>query len=601
MRLTLAWLSTLLIVISYGSGSQLEVLDALVSDGNLRHSDQHSARDLFARSSTRVHPPCNMNASVSLGLFDLTRINVTHVLQGDGTSFIRVFVTNTCISSDPQKLTHLMLTIEGSQLYSQFHVLEECRREWFWDVPTPPLSGLYSISVRPLFFDIPPALAIDAHLKNNTERNTVPYELGDWFGAMLNVTVNGTDRHLRTQKEAPIWSSLQGYWNTTDWTFVTQGATFGSATTEQHSMWAGNHFVMAGDSVTRFLFKILCDDHCSCCEKGGDLITRRWWYDDGIMHRLSEFTEEDAKCEIQPCQFSTTSYSVSPDVIYLSIGSHAPQVSATNETFSRIVNILQSIKDDMNISRIVLAATTAVNEDYFPQRYCSSQWFLRSNTRIHLLNQMAESACKLVEGCYFLDLFSPILAVRDYPGMFHAGDPIHFSPDGVRATIADIIFRRLQDVASRTQSKQDAQAPETSTEMHTDNALDDALNSKTLTTGYASPTSIHPKTFPDFKTEVAGTPSAGPASMIQTEVGRLEDISDTDANPSIDTETVDEGSDAPPRQQGVVVSLIVTNLDFTIGNLPIFCVLVTIMLVFTMVIMKKARLGRTWFRCFQGR
>lgn len=124
----------------------------------------------------------------------------------------------------------------------------------------------------------------------------------------------------------------------------------------------------------------------------------------------------------------------------MAIGSHSPGMGATVAQVESHVQLFTNVKEAFKAKFIVVASTTAVNEDKIPDKF-TSQFFVRSNVRIQRRRLMIHLACNQVHGCFTLDLFSPTLAQRDFPNAFSEGDPVHYNLG--RKTFARLMLQRI--------------------------------------------------------------------------------------------------------------------------------------------------------------
>ena len=124
--------------------------------------------------------------------------------------------------------------------------------------------------------------------------------------------------------------------------------------------------------------------------------------------------------ETHRCRLANLS---TPDVLYISFGSHAPQANASDALQASFRVLLQSLAST-GAPAIVWAATSAVHEPSFPPNY-AGDLMARNNLRIAAVNQRAAAACEQAERCRPLDLFSLTLAAGEVAGSYAQGDPVH--------------------------------------------------------------------------------------------------------------------------------------------------------------------------------
>lgn len=208
-----------------------------------------------------------------------------------------------------------------------------------------------------------------------------------------------------------------------------------TVTAPPSSSWRWMH--MLGDSVTRTILLAACSEQgwalttqllradakdelrLACCADGRCLSWERWWF----MPPATALPQSGAclwRGEAYRCRLANRS---TPDVLYVSFGSHSPQVNASDALQASFRVLLQSLAST-GAPAIVWAATSAVHEPSFPPKY-AGDLMARNNLRIAAVNQRAAAACEQAERCRPLDLFSLTLAAGEVAGSYAHGDPVH--------------------------------------------------------------------------------------------------------------------------------------------------------------------------------
>jgi hypothetical protein len=262
-----------------------------------------------------------------------------------------------------------------------------------------------------------------ANISSDVFSNIVPPDEAVFVDARLaeaNLSVNASKNHARVPS------------NKTSWTWV--------------------HLL--GDSVSRSLFVRACEGvlhwplveprneraekdalALTCCDpaSGKCLSWERWWLipaGSGGPANLTKALPDTLACRwtdraavmryvCSPHALIPTSAS-SPDAVLITLpGSHAPELNRSAAVQQLFHALLSSID-----APVIWAATTAVREPAFPERYLGDL-FARNNLRLATLNDLAAAACARIMRCRQLDLFSFTLAVLDMPGAYTAGDPVH--------------------------------------------------------------------------------------------------------------------------------------------------------------------------------
>lgn len=407
-------------------------------------------------------------------LADTLHCSLLHpVVRPDHKFVLRVMPFTEC---EPSRHFQLLASVRSLDMHSQFLKQARCGVPFDWAVPASSVPGIFAVTVKVLFYNFTDEQVLHDlnHHRREDEWARLVSEWGiEYFNATVcqaellvsanelgaSAAIAETAKPITLPSEIAELAGLQrldnivGYWNLTDASFAERGGDSAAPVVGRPPVaLPGGEYMMFGDSVLRGLFPYICSlagatevpvpgakatsYNCQrCCSPNGAdkvcLQRQMWWHggvDDTIPHS------------------STCPSPVSVRAVYLSFGSHAHGIGSSNDQLARSERLMLNAKASLNASGLLVAAITAINEDMIPLQY-QKQKFVLSNGRIHHRNLLARVACMRAPPCHFLDLFNPTLALRNAPGGFRMGDPIHFGIGHL--TIAQLV---AQGLATSTQT-----------------------------------------------------------------------------------------------------------------------------------------------------
>lgn len=351
----------------------------------------------------------------------------------DEHSTLEVLIRSPCHHSD--KMEQYMAVIQSHIVHSQFLIELNCGEEQPWRMQLPPRSGRYLLSIYRNFYNFSLEAVTNDFVNEEEDHVLLVHSYGARYEGKVvcrtYIEVEGT-RQLPSAEslDGSAFEHLPGYWLAVpeqwreefqgrgEFVYVNDVAELGLSVELQ-----AGHYLFLGDSILRQLFPFLCDvigaelqgdKFChTCCNDQGVCLGRTMWLDDGHVSNVTELPMGSCL----PKEL--------PKAVYLSIGSHSIYTSATPHHIARYRSIFDSVVSVYQPKMLLAMSTSAMQELTTPLSY-HDQFFVFSNMRIERINKMIKDTCSHYEQCLYFDLFSPTLALRDYPGGYHIGDSIHY-------------------------------------------------------------------------------------------------------------------------------------------------------------------------------
>lgn len=413
--------------------------------------------------------------AVDLSLGDTLGCSLPHpIVRPDHEFVLRVMPFTEC---EPSRHFQVLATVRSLDMHSQFFKQARCGVPFDWAVPASTFPGTFTVTVKVLFYNFTDKQILH-DLNHHRKEDEWARLVNEWGVQYANATlcqaellvsanelgasaatVAATAKLVTPLSETAELAGLQrldnimGYWNLTSATFTARGGGLAAPDINPPIAMPGGEYMMFGDSVLRGLFAHVCSlagaiavpvadandtsDNCQrCCSPDGPgmvCLQRQMWWHGGFGDTIPPSSTCPSPANVQ--------------ALYLSFGSHAHGIGSTNEQLERSERLMLNAKASFNASGLLVAAITAINEDVIPLQY-QKQTFLLSNGRIHHRNLLAQVACQRAPPCHFLDLYNPTLALRDAPGGFRFGDPIHFGVG--REAIAQLVVQGLATSARTT-------------------------------------------------------------------------------------------------------------------------------------------------------